>query len=221
MTYDDVRRPRGELARRGMPLDPETAARTRDPQGPIAGGLALLGTTAPLVEDLGDVGEVVCSGDAGKQTGGVAAVGPGEGAGGGESGLGSRGIESTRFEAQAAVPAHDRALEPRWVGAGVEEAETQGIAEREAGKLTRSSGGQGRRVGLDGTAEAGVRRPLDTHERMFARAANRPIPTSTHRSCTTDPSSPSLCSHALRASSSPTAAPHSTRRTLAAAQRVR
>src|SRR5829696_7890559 len=73
---------------------------------------------APLVEDVGDVGEVVGGGEGGAG----AALGGGEGAGGGQRGLCGRGVEPAGVKAQPTMPTDNGAVEPVRVAAGVKEA---------------------------------------------------------------------------------------------------
>ena len=76
-----------------------------------------------LVEDEGDLGQLVVIGNRGEQAGGLAPVGAGETRRRGESGMSGGGVETFGVETQSGVPTHDRAIEPRAVGVGVDEAE--------------------------------------------------------------------------------------------------
>jgi len=96
-----------------------------------------------LVEDVGDVGEVVGGGDGGEEAGAGAALGGGEGAGGGQRGLCGRGVEPAGVKAQPTMPTDNGAVEPVRVAAGVKEAEPERVGERELGELTGGGGGQG------------------------------------------------------------------------------
>ena len=97
-------------------------------------------------------------------------VGAGEAGRRGEGGVVGGGVEAVCVETQTSVPAHDGAVEPGPVSAGVDEAEAQRVGEVELWKFVSGGGGQAGRVGLKGAAETGVGRPFDAHEHMFARA---------------------------------------------------